>query len=150
MDVIITGNAKPAFLLDARLPIYRCDPEKRNFRNADGFYKVSPEDYTILGKCFQYGNYTDLHVMLVMDNGTQVLYAGDHNCFRHVSSKRKLDWETLLVVLELWTEVIMLNNPDSFALEREIQLLRNAIDKLDQWVDPVKGIIFNEDIGKER
>lgn len=147
-DVIITGSAKPAFMLNTKLPIFRCDPATGVLHNTDGVYNETPEQYLTNGKCFQGGNYTHLHSMLGVTAGTQVLYVGDHIFSDVLRSKRTLGWRTMLVVPELEDEINTLNHPDSVALADEIQLLRDARYELDEWVDRLEGILVNGDEGK--
>lgn len=142
-DVIITGSAKPAFMLNTRLPIYRCDPDTGVLENTDGVYNETPEQYLARGKCFQGGNYQHLHDLLAVENGTQVLYVGDHIFSDVLRSKRTLGWRTMLVVPELENEVNLLYAPDSIELAEEIAALTGARDELDEWVDRMESTMMD-------
>ena len=111
-DVVVVGAGKPAFLSpDARQrEMLRVDVADNfgtlhNLRGspvseigADNFLERE-------GKVFQGGGYKDLHAMLEVEAGSQVLYVGDHIYGDVVRSKRSLGWRTALVVPELEDEL---------------------------------------------
>lgn len=139
-DVIITGSAKPSFMLDTRLPIYRCDPITGFLTNTDGV--LGPhlvDEYLRDGMCFQGGNFVHLHDLLGVSNGTHVLYVGDHIFSDVLRSKRTLGWRTMLIVPELEHEINTLYHPDSQQIAEEVQMLNDARDEIDEWVDRLEG-----------
>lgn len=149
-DLVITASCKPAFMLDARLPLYRCDPETGYLTNTEGVYEQTAEEYLRGGKCFQGGNFMHLHDMLEVTSGTQVLYVGDHIFSDVLRSKRTLGWRTMLVIPELEDEINMLYDKDTVALGDDIQLLRDARDELDEWVDRLEGELVLDDLSEAR
>lgn len=56
-------------------------------------------------RVFQGGTYTDLHGMLGVRSGADVLYVGDHIYGDIVKSKKSLGWRTMLVIPELESEL---------------------------------------------
>lgn len=144
-DIIITGSCKPAYLVDPRLPLYRCHPETGLLQNTDGVWDETPEEYLARGKCFQGGNYTHLHDMLGVANGTQLLYVGDHIFSDVLRSKRTLGWRTMLIVPELEHEINTLYDANSVALDEKIQAMREKRDEIDEWVDRLEGILVGKD-----
>lgn len=144
-DVIITGSTKPAFLLNPKLPLYRCDPKTGTLSNTDGVYGMTAEEYLAKGKCFQGGNFTHLHDLVGVSNGTQLLYVGDHIFSDVLRSKRTLGWRTMLIVPELEHETNTLYEPDTVALSDEIREMREKRDGLDEWVDRLEGELVATD-----
>ena len=61
---------------------------------------------------FQNGSYRDLHAMLGVASGSEVLYAGDHIYGDVLKSKKALGWRTLLIVPELECELQTMRRPD--------------------------------------
>ena len=144
-DVIISGSCKPAFLVNPKLPLYRCEPETGTLENTEGVYKETPEEYLSHGKCFQGGNYTHLHDMLGISSGTQLLYVGDHIFSDVLRSKRTLGWRTMLIVPELENEVNMLYSEESKKIADRIQSMRDDRDELDEWADRLEGQLVSKD-----
>lgn len=134
-DVIITGSTKPSFLVNPKLPLYRCHPDTGLLENTEGVYDESPAEYLSKGKCFQGGNYKHLHDLLGVTNGTQLLYVGDHMFSDVLRSKRTLGWRTMLIVPELEHEINTLYVDDTMQLADEIQQRRDYRDVLDERVD---------------
>ena len=60
-------------------------------------------------KVYQGGTYLDLHRMLGVQSGTEVLYVGDHIYGDILKSKKTLGWRTMLVVPELEPELHILS-----------------------------------------
>lgn len=60
-------------------------------------------------KVFQGGTYLDLHRMLNITSGTEVLYIGDHIYGDILKSKKTLGWRTMLIVPELEAELEILS-----------------------------------------
>lgn len=143
-DVIITGSAKPAFMLDTRIPLYRCDPATGMLSNTDGVYEESASEYLGRGKCFQGGNFTHLHDMLEVSSGNQVLYVGDHIFSDVLRSKRTLGWRTMLVVPEVEREINTLYRGDAVELREEIEQMREQRDELDELVDRLEGFVIGD------
>jgi HAD superfamily 5'-nucleotidase-like hydrolase len=137
-DVIITGSCKPAYIVDKYRPLYRCDVKTGLLTNTEGPYEETPEQYLARGKSFQGGNYTHLHNILGVSNGTQVLYVGDHIYSDIVRSKRTLGWRTMLIIPELEHEVNHLNHPETRALSSAIDEKRLKRDELDEWIDSLE------------
>lgn len=144
-DVIITGSCKPAFLLNNRLPLYRVDPETGVLQNTEGVYDETAEQYLSRGKCFQGGNYTHLHDLVGVPNGTHLLYVGDHIFSDVLRSKRTLGWRTMLIVPELEHEVNTLYHPETLELQSRIDDLREERDAVDEWVDRLEGLLVSSD-----
>ncbi|KAI0567023.1 cytosolic IMP-GMP specific 5'-nucleotidase [Gracilaria domingensis] len=138
-DVIITGSAKPAFLLNPRLPLFRCDPKDGTLSNTEGVYGETAEQYLSRGKCFQGGNFTHLHDMLNILNGTQLLYVGDHIYSDVLRTKRTLGWRTMLIVPELEHEINTMYDRRTRALRAELEEMRDKRNDLDEWVDRLEG-----------
>jgi 5'-nucleotidase len=135
-DVIVTGSCKPAFIVDKSRPIYRCDTETGLLTNTDTRHGETPAQYLRReGNSFQGGNYTHLHEILGVANGSQVLYVGDHIYADIVRSKRTLGWRTVLIIPELEAEVDMLCAPETVALSASIDAKRQRRDELDEWID---------------
>lgn len=144
-DVIISGSCKPAFLVNPKLALYRCDPDTGMLANTEGVYQESVEDYLSRGNCFQGGNFTHLHDLLGVSSGTQLLYVGDHIFSDVLRSKRTLGWRTMLVVPELENEVNTMYKEETLALGETIQKMRDDRDELDEWVDRLEGALVSED-----
>lgn len=144
-DVIITGSAKPAFLLNPRLPLFRCDPADGTLRNTEGVYGESAEQYLSRGKCFQGGNYTHLHDMLSVSNGSQLLYVGDHIYSDVLRTKRTLGWRTMLIVPELEHEINTLYDEKTSSLRDEIEEMRDKRNDIDEWVDRLEGELVSDE-----
>jgi 5'-nucleotidase len=135
-DLIITGSCKPAFIVDRSRPIYRCDIKTGTLSNTDSPHGECAEEYLAReGRSFQGGNYTHLHDMLGVVNGSQILYVGDHIYADIVRSKRTLGWRTMLIVPELEAEVDQQCAPETVALTAEIEERRRRRDELDEWID---------------
>lgn len=146
-DVIITGSAKPAFMLNSHLPIYRCDPVTGHLTNTDGVLSSEfVDEYLQEGKCFQGGNFNHLHDLLGVSNGTHVLYVGDHIFSDVLRSKRTLGWRTMLIVPELEHEINTQYESDGQALAEDLQILNDARDEIDEWVDRLEGELIHQDV----
>lgn len=144
-DVIITGSCKPAFLLNNKLSLYRVDPVTGLLSNTEGVYDETPEEYLARGKCFQGGNYTHLHDLVGVPNGTQLLYVGDHIFSDVLRSKRTLGWRTMLIVPELEHEINTLHDEETVALQKDIDEMREERDAVDEWVDRLEGLLVSTD-----
>jgi len=113
-DVIIVGARKPAFLLDANLPIFRVRPDGAllNLENAEFSSPASVTKVLAAGKIFQGGTYNHLHKLVGLSSFDRLLYVGDHMYSDVLRAKRTLGWRTMLVVPELEQEsAINFENP---------------------------------------
>mmetsp|Transcript_27308 Transcript_27308/g.63912 ORF Transcript_27308/g.63912 Transcript_27308/m.63912 type:complete len:431 (+) Transcript_27308:104-1396(+) len=77
-DVIIVGARKPAFLLDANLPIFRVRPDGAllNLENAEFSSPASVTKVLAAGKIFQGGTYNHLHKLVGLSSFDRLLYVG--------------------------------------------------------------------------
>lgn len=144
-DVIITGSCKPAFMLNNRLPLYRVNPETGLLSNTDGVGDGTPEEYLAEGKCFQGGNYTHLHDLVGVSNGTHLLYVGDHMFTDVLRSKRTLGWRTMLIVPELENEINTLFGAETLSMGKEIEDMNALMDEKDEVVDRLASVLVSED-----
>lgn len=106
-DVIIVGARKPAFLLDANLPIFRVrqdDGSLRNLENAEFASAAKVAQVLAAGKVFQGGNWNHLHKLVGLSSVDRLMYVGDHMYSDVLRAKRSLGWRTMLVVPELGKE----------------------------------------------
>jgi hypothetical protein len=83
-------------------------------------------------RVFQGGYYLDLHKMLDVRSGSQVLYIGDHIWADVLRSKKALGWRTLLVVPELDAELDVLARCKGNMTE--LRVLRRQRDALDDQI----------------
>ncbi|GMH44237.1 hypothetical protein BSKO_12171 [Bryopsis sp. KO-2023] len=150
-DVVLTGCDKPGFF-NTRKPLFLVDTKTGFLVNTDDgapIASVGDEDYpTGLawqnpsapspdingddGKVFQGGTYGDLHKMLGVRSGTEVLYVGDHIYGDILRSKKTLGWRTMLVVPELEQELLILSSCQGEQME--LQKLREQRDALDDQI----------------
>lgn len=96
-DVVIVGAAKPLFFNTSQ-PLYEVLPETGLLRNLYGTIPTG-------AKVFQGGNYTQLHRLLDIRMGSEILYVGDHIYGDIVRSKKEIGWRTMLVIQELEHEI---------------------------------------------
>eukprot|EP00877_Chromochloris_zofingiensis_P002493 jgi/Chrzof1/12244/Cz06g26250.t1 len=147
-DVVIVGCAKPGFFCERR-PLFAVNPVDGTLMNTDNGAPIIPigeEDLPTGGNfastasmidlnegdnalTFQGGTFTDLHRMLGITAGSQVLYVGDHIYGDILRSKKSLGWRTMLVVPELETELQM--QEKTATTQRELKMLRLARADLD-------------------
>ena len=149
-DVVVTGCGKPRFFTE-RKDLFEVDPATFTLLNTEGGSPMIPLDEedvptgfpvlesTAPEKCynptggrarvFQGGSYLDLHKMLGIHSGTEILYVGDHIYGDVLRSKRDLGWRTLLVIPELETEIKKLQKYSTDLEELEVlQKQRNALE----------------------
>lgn len=149
-DVVVTGCGKPRFFTE-RKDLFEVDPERFTLVNTEGGSPMIPLDEddvprgfpvlesTAPEKCyssidgrarvFQGGSYLDLHKMLGIRSGTEILYVGDHIYGDVLRSKRDLGWRTLLVIPELEAEIKKLQMYSTDLEELEVlQKQRNALE----------------------
>ncbi|GLC48217.1 hypothetical protein PLESTB_000071700 [Pleodorina starrii] len=88
------------------------------------------------GNVFQGGWYMDLHKMLGVTEGSQVLYVGDHIYGDIVKSKKDIGWRTMLVVPELELELDKLAR--STKMQEELRQLRQLRDEYDDRIQRLR------------
>jgi len=172
-DVVVVGCAKPGFFSERR-PLFAVNPRDGTLRNTDNGAPVTPigEDEDPSGataarsasagaaaaaaaRCasapddaealvFQGGNYTDLHRLLGVQSGAEVLYVGDHIYGDILRSKKTLGWRTMLVAPELEAELARLRQ--TAATQRELRLLRAARAELDDRVQRLEWAFRNGEV----
>ena len=143
-DVVVTGCGKPAFFTDKR-PLFEVDPPSGLLRNTDsgtpmvqigdadlprpGATSRAPRGGRARGRAFQGGPFLDLHRMLGVANGAEVLYVGDHIYGDILRSKKTLGWRTMLVVPELEAELAARASAGATAAElASLRLARDALE----------------------
>ncbi|PNW77918.1 hypothetical protein CHLRE_10g456900v5 [Chlamydomonas reinhardtii] len=94
------------------------------------------------GNVFQGGWYGDLHKMLGVTEGSQVLYIGDHIYGDIVKSKKDIGWRTMLVVPELELELEKAGR--SAKMADELRQLRQLRDEYDDRIQRLKWSIAQE------
>ena len=82
---------------------------------------------------FQGGCWLDLHRMLGVQRGDNILYVGDHMYSDILRSKRSLGWRTCLVIPELEEELEI--SLREIRMQRQIQTLRRLQYDLDEYLD---------------
>jgi HAD superfamily 5'-nucleotidase-like hydrolase len=154
-DVVITGCGKPRFFTE-RKDLFEVDPPSNMLWNTEGGSPMVPigiEDLPSPGiassapeniatssdssaskeqraRVFQGGSYLDLHKMLGVKSGSQVLYVGDHVYSDLVRGKKGANWRTMLVIPELESELDTLSACGTNATE-ELRVLRQQRDAVD-------------------
>ncbi|GFR52818.1 hypothetical protein Agub_g15441, partial [Astrephomene gubernaculifera] len=88
------------------------------------------------GNVFQGGSYVDLHQMLGVTEGSQVLYVGDHIYGDIVKSKKDIGWRTMLVVPEL--ELELEKSGRSAKMQEELRQLRQLRDEYDDRIQRLR------------
>ena len=124
--LIITGAQKPAFFTSGNL-IFEVQKETGLLRNV--------EPPLELGIVYQGGNVQQLHQVLGIETGSQLLYVGDHIYGDIVRSKKDLGWRTMLVVEELEQE--LKKTLEHRSVLQRFEVLRHEKDALDddlQWL----------------
>eukprot|EP00210_Caulerpa_lentillifera_P009304 g8869.t1 len=135
-DVVITGCEKPRFFNSGH-NLFIVDPKTGNLLNTDNgaptasLHHEFPEkdlDHSS-SRVYQGGTYLDLHRMLGIKSGTEVLFVGDHIYGDILRSKKTLGWRTMLVVPELEAELSILTKcQDKQNKLLSIRKRRNAIE----------------------
>jgi HAD superfamily 5'-nucleotidase-like hydrolase len=92
-------------------------------------------------RVFQGGTYLDLHRMLGVGAGTEVLYVGDHIYGDILRSKKSLGWRTMLVVPELEAELDILSR--SRGAMAELRTLRAARDALEDQIQRLEWAVVH-------
>lgn len=113
-DVVITGCGKPRFF-NSRNDLFIVNPKTGNLANTDDgaptaslHHELPEPEFDHSAKVYQGGMYLDLHRMLGIKSGTEVLFIGDHIYGDILRSKKTLGWRTMLVVPELEAELRIL------------------------------------------
>lgn len=152
-DVAIVGCGKPNFF-NSQGQLFHVDVKSGFLSNTDNGAPILPVDEAdradvpqapvtngipdALGgpggvpRVFQGGCYRDLHRMLGVTSGDQVLYVGDHIYGDIVKAKKAIGWRTMLVVPELDLELQL--QEETKALQAELRLLRQERDALEDQV----------------
>jgi HAD superfamily 5'-nucleotidase-like hydrolase len=119
-DIVITGASKPSFFMSQNA-LFSVDLQTGMLRNVDGDFGSN--------KVFQGGNFRQLHQYLEIENGSQVLYVGDHIYGDILRSKRDLGWRTMLVITELEKEILNLRkNADEHRRYEELLQIKDSLD----------------------
>jgi HAD superfamily 5'-nucleotidase-like hydrolase len=160
-DVVITGCGKPKFFTE-RKDLFEVDPATNMLWNTEGGSPMvpigiedlpspevassAPEHIAVnaavgsmqsLGnveraRVFQGGWYIDLHKMLDVKSGSQVLYVGDHVYSDLLRGKKGANWRTMLVIPELESEL------DTYSAcgtnMEELKVLRQQRDALEDQI----------------
>eukprot|EP00201_Polytomella_parva_P000403 CAMPEP_0175086566 /NCGR_PEP_ID=MMETSP0052_2-20121109/29319_1 /TAXON_ID=51329 ORGANISM="Polytomella parva, Strain SAG 63-3" /NCGR_SAMPLE_ID=MMETSP0052_2 /ASSEMBLY_ACC=CAM_ASM_000194 /LENGTH=657 /DNA_ID=CAMNT_0016358761 /DNA_START=466 /DNA_END=2439 /DNA_ORIENTATION=+ len=92
---------------------------------------ADPRDRVFQGGCF-----IDLHNLLGVKSGSEILYAGDHIYGDIVKSKRAVGWRTMLVVPELELELDLLAK--SRHTIASLSRIRRARDELDDKIQRLR------------
>jgi HAD superfamily 5'-nucleotidase-like hydrolase len=131
-DLVITGSAKPGFFMTNN-PILGVDLASGLLRNVETFHNGT--------KVFQGGNFRQLHEILKIQSGSEILYVGDHIYGDILRSKKELGWRTMLVVSELENEIACL---ESYHDEhRRYEELLQLKDSLDDEIQRISTLIAN-------
>eukprot|EP00871_Galdieria_phlegrea_P005658 jgi/Galph1/6093/GphlegSOOS_G4661.1 len=142
-DMVIVGAAKPTFLVDQNLPLYRVDPHSGQLKNAELIDFHSNQDHLIYGKLFQGGNWKYLHHLLKVSSGSSILYVGDHMYSDILRTKLQLGWRTMLIIPELEREVNIMQQERTQRLRMDE--LRRLRDDLDEWLDRLESELVRKD-----
>lgn len=144
-DIVITGTGKPRFFTE-RKDLFAVDPHTGALYNTEGGSPMVPigeEDLPtqMMGssapalptsKVYQGGYSLDLHRMLDVKSGAEVLYVGDHIWSDVLRSKKTVGWRTMLVVPELESELEIAATCKGDAAE--LKMLRAQRDALDDQI----------------
>jgi HAD superfamily 5'-nucleotidase-like hydrolase len=120
-DVVVTGAAKPSFFMSPN-PLYEVDQHSGLLKNTNGIFDPS-------SKVYQGGNFKQLHDMLGISAGPEILYVGDHIYGDILRSKKELGWRTMLVINELDRELDALSRfKDEFRRYEELLQIKDELD----------------------
>lgn len=137
-DVIIVGAAKPSFLTDDYLTLFRIDSSDGLLRNIED--KSNLNSVFIAGsggrKIYQGGHWPDLQKLLAVSAGDKILYVGDHIYADVLKSKRNLGWRTCLIIPELDYELEIAKQYQH--LSKRMFHLRQLQYDLDEYMDMLK------------
>lgn len=157
-DVVITGCGKPRFFTE-RKDLFEVHVRTGMLWNTEGGSPMVPigeDDLPTLemgstapaikdragesghrhmgshARVFQGGSYLDLHKMLGVRSGAEVLYVGDHVYSDLLRGKKGANWRTMLVIPELESELETLAKGGSSMAE--LKVLRQQRDALDDQI----------------
>ncbi|KAG1672418.1 hypothetical protein FOA52_013203 [Chlamydomonas sp. UWO 241] len=150
-DLVMVGCGKPAFF-QGRGQLFSVDVRTGHLMNTDnGAPTVPLEDPRLVdvvralptasmdpdlpshwAPVYQGGCYKDLHRMMGVTSGDEVLYVGDHIYGDIVKSKKSVGWRTMLVAPELAVELSM--REKSKGVHQELRLLRSHRDLIDDEI----------------
>lgn len=156
-DVVFTGCGKPAFFHGPK-PIFEVQTSSGLLSNTDGGSPLAAIGQEIQvpppasdgisssfgtleaggavggkARVFQGGTFLDLHRMLGIRSGAEVLYVGDHIYSDVLLSKKTLGWRTMLIVPELETEIRILRGCGPIA--KKLLELRDRREALDDQIE---------------
>jgi HAD superfamily 5'-nucleotidase-like hydrolase len=121
-DVVVTGSAKPSFFVSTN-PLFEVDLKSGLLRNTEGLLGEA--------KVYQGGNFQQLHKLLGIQSGSEVLYVGDHIYGDILRSKKELGWRTMLVVAELENELdVLQRNKSGLKILEDLYQSKDVIDEL--------------------
>eukprot|EP00250_Pteridium_aquilinum_P009129 c18461_g1_i2 orf=176-1831(-) len=152
-DLVITGSAKPGFFADGNRGIFEVDIKSGMLMNTDNgtpLAQVGDIDVRKLSiarngmkqpcRVFQGGNVQQLHRILGIESGQQVLYVGDHIYGDILRSKKQPGWRTMLVIPELEKELEYFYQ--TVHIRKELRSLRDRRDIIEDKIQRL-----NFDIG---
>ncbi|GAX84402.1 hypothetical protein CEUSTIGMA_g11824.t1 [Chlamydomonas eustigma] len=161
-DLVMVGCGKPAFF-QGRGQLFSVDIKTGYLRNMDngaptmpletpepspvatsqlpeaststenGHHQMNSDNGRPWAPVYQGGSYKDLHRMLNVRSGDEMLYIGDHILGDIVTSKKSVGWRTMLVVPELDVDLSL--EQESKRVHRELRLLRDQRDVIDDQVE---------------
>lgn len=166
-DVVITGCGKPRFFTE-RKDLFEVHPSTGMLWNTEGGSPMvpigeadlpSPELGSTAPICvdqgstdvdgqrrparvFQGGSYWDLHKMLGVKAGAELLYVGDHIYGDVLRSKKALGWRTMLVIPELESELETLKQRGGDM--SELRVLRQQRDALEDQIQRLEWRLAND------
>lgn len=101
-------------------------------RGAEEASSVGPGRPHPRARVFQGGSYLDLHKMLGVRSGAEVLYVGDHVYSDLLRGRKGANWRTMLVIPELESELETLGGAGPNMAE--LSVLRQQRDALDDQI----------------
>lgn len=162
-DVVITGCGKPRFFTE-RKDLFEVHPATGMLWNTEGGSPMIPlgeddlptpllgstapehvvphrtkssngvNDDDVKARVFQGGSYLDLHKMLDVRSGSEIVYVGDHIYGDVLRSKKDLGWRTMLVIPELEMELNTAAEAGNGGKLQELRVLRRQRDALDDQI----------------
>ncbi|GFH22042.1 uncharacterized protein HaLaN_19443, partial [Haematococcus lacustris] len=149
-DVVVVGCGKPGFF-NSSGQLFHVDVKSGLLSNTDNGAPIIPVDEADRSepaqpqlelppggmspsrpRVFQGGCYRDLHRMLGVTSGEQVLYAGDHIYGDIVKAKKAIGWRTMLVVPELAVELKL--QGETQMIQEELRVLRQQRGQLEDQI----------------
>ena len=163
-DVVVTGCGKPRLFLE-RKDLFEVHPSTGMLWNTEGGSPMVPIGEAdlpspLLGstaptdvdhhhakdgraRVFQGGSYIDLHKMLGVRAGAEVLYVGDHIYGDVIISKQDSGWRTMIVIPELETELRTLverkgDMKELTVLSQQKDMLEDQLQRLEWRLERLK------------